>query len=224
MAKYKSGVWEGFYNLNGKKKELLVNFSFRKTTSDSGTIEGNGNDEILGFFNVQGTFSEKAPYPCDFNWKFPSNASADMNFSGWRESDKGGFFGQWKGTPGGGAFAFYPAKSENAVEAAQKLQQTKQISMKKELENMGFEGWLIDQALAETGGNSLEQAVHWLTSQSAPSSGSNTGGNDGGSDASVNADDLQMLVSMGFDTDAAREALTHSGGNVEAAANLLFDQ
>lgn len=50
---------------------------------------GHGTHEVLGFFSIQGSYSEKAPYPVDFIFSFTLDPSAKMEFNGWRESDKG---------------------------------------------------------------------------------------------------------------------------------------
>lgn len=49
---------------------------------------GGGTDELLGYFSVTGKFSEKAPYPVEFTWRFTTSGD-NMEFNGWRESDKG---------------------------------------------------------------------------------------------------------------------------------------
>jgi hypothetical protein len=82
---------------------------------------GNGNEETMGHFTVKGNFNEKAPYAVDFTWQFAGAYDVRMEFTGWRESDKGnhqgslftfqgGVFGTWKGSNGSGSFAFFPSK------------------------------------------------------------------------------------------------------------------
>jgi hypothetical protein len=45
-------------------------------------------EDILGSFKIGGTWSEKAPYPCELTFNFDEN-NAQMVMTGWRESDKG---------------------------------------------------------------------------------------------------------------------------------------
>jgi len=213
--KFKSGTWEGFYMLNGKKQPAVLNINF-KNSYTGGTIEGDGTDEVLGYFTIHGTYSEKAPYPVEFAFSFSSNSSAKMDFNGWRESDKGGMFGTWKGATGSGTFAFYPSKE--ASEAAKKLAETGKQQNKAVLLSMGFPDWLIDQALTETKG--LEPAVTWITQQLDGSSKPKTQTEEG---TEVDPNSLQQLISMGFDEEMAKQALQKTG-NAEEAANWLFDR
>jgi hypothetical protein len=38
-----------------------------------------------------------------------------MQLTGWRESDKGGIFGQWTGPMGSGSYAFSPSKEGSGL-------------------------------------------------------------------------------------------------------------
>jgi len=205
--------------LSGKKKPMILNLDF--STRNHGTLTGNGSDDILGFFNLNGTWSEKAPYPVEFSFQFPSNGSAKMEFTGWRESDKGGIFGTWKGNQGSGSYAFAPSKE--ATEAAKKLEESAKNQTKTQLLSMGFPEWLVEQALLETKG--LEPAVNWITQQldSGPTTEKVSSNPSSPSSESVDPTKLSNLVSMGFEEEMAKDALIKSGGDVEGAANWLFD-
>jgi len=197
-----------------KKTPVILTMSFRLS---GGSIEGNGTDDLMGFFTIKGHFNEKAPYPCDFTWQFAGVYDIRMEFNGWRESDKGGFFGQWKGPNGSGSFAFAPSKESS--EAAKKLQEEAHKAHKTQLLSMGFPEWLVDQALQETKG--LEPALNWCTEQMNGGKDTSLGV---GNDQSVDQEALIQLVSMGFDEETAKEALIKHGGKLEEAANYLFDQ
>jgi len=134
-----------------------------------------------------------------------------MEFNGWRESDKGGIFGQWKGTQGNGSFAVYPSKD---TEAAKKMNEETKKSNKKHLLSMGFPDWLVDQAMVETEG--LEPAITFITKQLGESRSLEK-------DSGVSDADLQQLISMGFDDEMAKQALKATK-SVEEAANWLFDR
>jgi len=190
-----------------------------KSGDPKGSLDGNGNDEHLGSFTISGKFSDKAPYAVEFTFTLSNGA---MEFSGWRESDKGGVFGTWKGVNGSGTFAFSPAKESS--ELVKKYEENAKNSKKEELLAMGFEDWLIDQALQESSTGSLEDAINWITQQldsqsiSISQGSHGTQGNGGGDE-----EQLSELVAMGFDIEMARDALKKTG-NVQAAANWLFDR
>jgi Holliday junction resolvasome RuvABC DNA-binding subunit len=173
-------------------------------------------EDLLGNFSVGGTWSEKAPYPCELSFDF-SNGS--MTLTGWRESDKGGIFGTWKSAAeGSGSFAFSPSKEGS--EAKSKMEEASNKLRKETLTNMGFPDWLITQSLQETSG--LEPAINWITRQlEGPSSTNNSTNN--GEDVD-NSDSIMQLVAMGFDPVQSKEALDKHRGNVERAANWLFDK
>jgi len=200
--------------LNGKKQASIVMLRFTNGYGTN-TIDGNGNEDIYGAFNITGTFNDKAPYAVEFTFKFSTGTR--MEFSGWRESDKGGVFGTWKGDLGSGTFAYSPSKE--ASEAAKKLEQGAKSKMKENLLSMGFEDWIIDEALNEC--KSLEDAINWITRQSSSSSSSSQTNS---STVQVDESSLTQLVSMGFDSDMAREALSKNGNDVEQAANWLAER
>jgi len=217
-SKFKSGIWEGFYMLNGKKQNVTISMNFRPKHEE--TMEGEGSDDILGEFAVKGKYSEKAPYPCSFTFEFASNGIGKMDFNGWRESDKGGMFGTWKGVvAGSGSFAIYPSKQDS--DAALRLKAKANETNKGQLLSMGFPDWLVDQALNETSG--LEPAINWITEQL--SKGASGGGQVADTEVNDNVDEssLQQLLSMGFDEGLAIQAL-QINKTVEAAANWLFDR
>mmetsp|Transcript_230 Transcript_230/g.310 ORF Transcript_230/g.310 Transcript_230/m.310 type:complete len:217 (-) Transcript_230:65-715(-) len=211
--RYKPGVWEGFYMLNGKKKTVAVNINFSSNHDGTGNMQGNGTDDILGFFNMDGKYNEKAPYALNFSFHFPSS-NATMEFSGWREGDKGGFFGTWKGATGSGSFALAPSKE--ASDTAKKLEEQATKAVRTQLVSMGFPEYLIDAALEETKG--LEPAVNWITQRLDNQGGPSTPGSD-----ELNMEHLQQLMDMGFDPDMATQALLQNK-TVEAAANWLFER
>jgi len=181
---------------------------------------GNGKDDVFGDFSIKGTYSDKAPYPVDFTWTFKQTLQA-MEFNGWRESDKGGVFGTWKGTNGSGTFAFSPAKESS--EAVKKLTENTKNSTKEQLIQMGFPEWSIDQAMLET--TNIEEAINWITQQMSVSEENvNTSSRgDSSVESGVDPSQLTELLAMGFDESMATQALVKTG-NVEAAANWLFDR
>jgi len=200
--------------LDSKKKQLAFQISFQpnysKFQGNGGDIDGNGADDVMGDFVIAGTYSDKAPYPCDCTFTFSNNAQ--MVLTGWRECDKGGIFGQWKGPMGSGSYAFSPSK--DGSETKKRLEMAANTQRKTQLLAMGFADWLVDQALVETSG--LEPAINWITK--------NLDGPSQVSDDDVNSEALQQLLSMGFEADMAKEALVKHKNNVERAANWLFDR
>jgi len=87
---------------------------------------------------------------------------------------------------------------------------------------MGFPDWLVEQALIETKG--LEPAVNWITQQldSGPTTDSTTSPTPS-SQSDVDTTKLASLVSMGFEEEMSKQALLKTGGDLDAAANWLFD-
>jgi len=192
---------------------MAINVDFRNQYGGLGSIEGSGIDEILGSFAISGTYNEKAPYPCDFVFNFGGN-SAKMDFNGWRETEKGGVFGTFKGPQGSGSFAFSPAKEGSEV--AKKAKENAVIAVKTQLLSMGFEEWVVEQAVQQTTG--LEPALSWITQQLGGSSKTGQSGDTGDVDETA----LSQLLSMGFDQDLAKQALKATK-TVEEATNWIFD-
>jgi len=214
--KFKSGVWEGFYMVNGKKSPVVLQLNFQRA---NGSMNGNGKEETMGGFTVKGNFSEKAPYPVDFTWTFSGNYDVRLEFNGWRESDKGGVFGTWKGSTGSGSFAIYPSKEGSEV--ALKLKQESSSAIKGSLLSMGFPDFLVEQAINET--DELEEAVNWCSEQMNESKLLAASTAESTDNEEVDETSLAQLVSMGFDAELAKQALIQTKGNIEAAANMLFD-
>jgi len=208
--KYKDGIWEGFYKLNGKPHFLKIEMYFQMDGVNSGLIHGSGVDVFLGSFNIIGNFVDKAPFSCEFRFEFPSDTSIEMKFSGWRESDKGGFFGEWNGTNGSGSFAFSPSKEflEKDVYLPQ---------VKSKLLEMGFSEQIIEKALEVS--TELDEALNWISKQTT----NNLLSVSTICSAEINEHDLCQLVDMGFNVESARNALIEMNGNLEDAANMLFE-
>jgi len=210
-SKFKSGMWDGYYNYKGKKQNLMFQMNFSLHSSG---IKGNGTDDNFGYFTVDGKFNEKAPYACEFSFNFSN--SIKMEFSGWRESDKGGIFGNWKGSNGSGAFAFAPSKETE--EKMKQLEEQAQKNQRDILTSMGFPSELIEEAVKQNKG--VEAAISWLTDKlNPPLSGEGTE-NTG---STVDESKVQQLISLGFEEEMVRQALEASNGNVDQAANFLFE-
>ena len=100
------------------------------------------------------------------------------------------------------------------------MEETANKQRRETLTNMGFPDWLIEQAILETTG--LEPAINWITQQLE--------GKPSGNNVTISHDDedygegVMQLVAMGFDDEMARQALAKHRGNVEMAANWLFDK
>jgi len=209
-SKFKAGMWEGYYNFKGKRQNIMFQLNFNLNSS---TMKGNGTDDIQGYFTIEGKFNEKAPHGCDFFFNFTN--SVKMEFNGWRESDKGGIFGQWKGSTGTGAFAFAPSK-----ETEEKIRQLEEQAQKNQIETltaMGFPPELITEAIKQKKG--IEGAISWITEQLNPSPVST-----GNTEYTVDESKVQELITLGFEEDVVRQALEASMGNVDQAANFLFDR
>jgi uncharacterized UBP type Zn finger protein len=99
---------------------------------------------------------------------------------------------------------------------------------KLQLLSMGFEEWLVDEALTKNKG--LEPALNWITMQLDGASKPT------GEQAEVDSESLAALTGMGFDEEMARQSLVKTKvscctvwyangakGDVEAAANWLFE-
>ena len=140
--------------------------------------------------------------------------------TGWRESDKGGIFGTFKGPQGSGSFAFYPSKEGS--EAKKKMDEAANLQRRQTLLSMGFPDWLIEQALIETSG--LEPAINWITSKleddHTPSGNPNSNATPDRDDS--DSDAIVQLTSLGFDADAARKALTKTVRRTSIPTFFLF--
>jgi uncharacterized UBP type Zn finger protein len=102
-----------------------------------------------------------------------------------------------------------------SLEAKKKMEETANKQRRETLTNMGFPEWLIEQALQDTIG--LEPAINWITQQLDGPRASNTTDD-------ADSEGVMQLVAMGFDDEMARQALSKHRGNVEMAANWLFDK
>ncbi len=120
-----------------------------------------------------------------------------MVLTGWRESDKGGIFGTWKGPQGSGSYAFAPSK--DGSDTKKKLEEAGNKLRREKLLAMGFADWLVEQALNQTTG--LEPAINWITAKLE-------GGNPtSAEDPEVSSEELQQLLAMGFEEEMAKQAL-----------------
>jgi len=213
-SQFRSGIWSGFYMVNGKKKEINFQLNFSWNNNNEGKMSGNGIDDVLGTFNIDGTCSKKAPYPTQFSFNFRSIEK--LTFTGWREGEKGGFFGTYKGSTLSGSFAFYPLKNVSP-EVAEKFKENTNTANKQQLLLMGFEEWIIDEALKET--SELEAAINWIT-QHMEESGKGGGGSS--SPSSDIEEKVQQIIALGFTEDLARDALENNGNDVQAAIDFLL--
>jgi len=171
------------------------------------SMTGTGQDEN-GTFQILGTYNEKAPYACDFSFTYSPPSTVKMEFSGWRELDRNGIIGQWKGTNGTGAFSFAPSKESQ--EAMKKMEESTKKETKTKLEAMGFPTTLIDEAMQQT--QNLDEAIAWITDKfdSGP--------------VEVDQEKVVELVGMGFEQEFAIQALQISKNDLQNATNWLLEQ
>jgi hypothetical protein len=212
---FKGGIWNGFYSQGGKKKDLYFQISFSfGSYQDEGTISGAGRDEVLGEFKISGKCSRKAPYPATFSFHFFA-LSENFEFEGWRETEKGGFFGNYTSSHHSGTFAFHPCKDiPPGLELTLKSGANKQV--RNQLLAMGFDEWLVDQALKEE--TDLEPALNWIMRHSTE------GGKKKKTDVSDEAlqGNVEQIIALGFSEDLARDALLNTGNNLQAAIDFLL--
>ena len=95
------------------------------------------------------------------------------------------------------------------------------------LEGMGFPRVRCEKALHATGNSDAEAAMNWLFAHMDDPDidtpldlGGTTGGS--GNSASVDAESIQMIESMGISTPQARKALKETGGDVNRAVEWVF--
>ena len=95
------------------------------------------------------------------------------------------------------------------------------------LEGMGFPRVRCEKALHNTGNSDAEAAMNWLFAHMDDPDidtpldlGGTTGGS--GNSASVDAESIQMIESMGISTPQARKALKETGGDVNRAVEWVF--
>jgi len=186
----------------------------------SNTVDGNGSDE-LGSFTVTGEYSPSPPYNAKL---LRTDSNGTMEMSGFRESEGGGIFGQWKGNLGAGDFHVKPADKNSPAVLKMKEQQRK--GKLEQLETMGFEKWLCEQALEESN-EDVGNAIEWLTRQTEGGSAllSNTSGNVMVSSTGNNSVDegaVKTVMGMGFPEERARTALASCENDVAAAIDWLF--
>jgi len=158
----------------------------------------------LGFFSVEGIYSEKPPYSCEFSFNFV--AGLKYEFSGWRESEKGGIFGTYKSPAKGGSFAFVPSKDQDKspIKAAQPPAFTPSEEQIVQLESMGFQNWMCKLALEST--TSFQAAVDYCFTllEGDSSSGGTPSSFESPSDSSVgDSSMIDQLVNLGFTKEQA---------------------
>jgi len=182
----------------------VVQLNFNSGT----TVGGNGVNDALGYFVVDGTYSNKAPYGCELHVQFTSGPK--ITLTGWRESERNGMVGNWTGSvAGAGSGTFSLAPNKDAVAGSMAVAD----SRKTQLLALGFSEAAINSVLPET--DSIESAIEQLTSGAYHHSQPEA--------KEANSEMIVQLVSMGFETDKARMALIQTNNNLEHAANLLFE-
>eukprot|EP01089_Gocevia_fonbrunei_P020413 TRINITY_DN7615_c0_g1_i1.p1 TRINITY_DN7615_c0_g1~~TRINITY_DN7615_c0_g1_i1.p1 ORF type:complete len:160 (-),score=23.49 TRINITY_DN7615_c0_g1_i1:17-496(-) len=150
---FTSGIWIGFYTLNGKRREMTVNFNF----GYNGSINGSGSDDY-GNFTVKGEYSPTPPYNASFSRE---GEVGQMEFVGFRESSTGGIFGNWKGSSGTGDFHVKPGKDTDA--AVKRIKEAARKTKMDQLQGMGFPNFLCEQAL-DSCDDDITRCIEWITS------------------------------------------------------------
>jgi len=242
-----SGDWVGYYTLNGKRKDVTLQLRFLS----GGKVEGNGSDDF-GFFEITGEYNPSPPYTAKLIRKDYSDQERVIEYSGFRESETDGLFGQWKGQ-GNGDFHFKPTKGDDA--AVKRLQESARKSKLEQLLNMGFPKYLCELALQQQPPNAtdLTAAIDFITRQISAGAADDFGGGDvegggggggstsnlgggggggGGGDSSdftfisvageASQEAIQQLTEMGFSVDQAKLALSANDNNVQQALEWLF--
>jgi len=208
---FRDGVWNGWYTIAGKeKRNMAINLTFKY-----GSFRGSGVDDVGGYVDVTGTFNDKPPYNAEFQLKFHSGEVVE--FSGWREKEKNGIFGSFKGLLGGGSFAIYPSNNPGKLDMDQMASKAND-TMIKTLKDMGFPAGLCSEAPLHS--HDLESAVDWITRQlSAPAPASQAA-----APAPAGSDEaIATLALMGFSNEKAKLALAATNNDVERAVEWLFE-
>jgi len=222
-GRFKSGGWSGSRNLGNKKIDMELDLKFY-----SGTVEGNGTDEI-GEFHVNGTYEERPPYSSKLLIAYFGQES--MEFNGYRESEGGGIFGTWKATqattgPKSGDFHIKPR--QRSPEETAKIQAATIEKAMTQLTNMGFARDICELALQQNGTN-VENALTWLLEHGGVmvANGeqprvSNSGPAAPIDESKVNSEYAKQLQEMGFTAEQAKFALAQTNNDLATAVELLF--
>jgi len=145
-------------------------------------------------------------------------------FTGWRENERGGLFGNWETNilfpsgQRGGSWSIQPI--EDNSEQAQKLKAIQHSSMLEELMLMGFEERACHLALDRC--SDLTSAVDFLTSQGTISKERIDEGET--SVAQSQSALVQQIIEMGFSAEQAALALNQTNNNINQAIEWLFLQ
>jgi len=216
--KFKSGAWDGYYTMQGKQKSVSLQLNFT-----TGEVKGNGSDDYLGYFEVGGTYVEKPPYSCNLTLTY-SMVPQTIEFTGWRESERGGIFGNWKGVGGSGSFAFAPSKEQPQQSKATAVSKTG-LGVNKDsitqLANMGFPQWMCEAALETTG--DMDAAVDYCFNlmQTTNTDTSQEGQRETPEHNESNEELIEQLVVLGFSQEQALSASRRTS-NVEAAVEIIL--
>jgi hypothetical protein len=241
----KQGIWEGFFTVNGKR----VLFEASVVVESAGGIENfraDGADSEADFV-LSGTVEGKAPFRVEAQRNAVTGGER-FRCEGFAEKSRLSMFGEYKVNDkkaGEWSMKFVPDKVVSS------FREKRRAALYGQLCEMGYEEWLIEDALQATGCASLKNALDYIHNQQEltanqerkraaafeagdndNNNNSNLGGGGGGAKAnsggSGGADALEAkideLIAMGFDRERSKQALSVMDGDVEKAVEFLFQQ
>jgi len=182
------------------------------------SVSGNGSDDF-GFFSISGEFSPTPPYNAKLTRSDFGQGGTQMEFSGFRESEAGGIFGTWKGSPGSGDFHIKPSTTGGDTDTSNRIKEAAKKRQVEQLEAMGFPSYLCDKAYDESQGD-LSRAIEWITSKLSAGESHLTEGQGEGAEPDETL--VGQLTAMGFSVEQAKKALAQNGNNVESSIDWLF--
>ena len=105
----------------------------------------------------------------------------------------------------------------------QRIRDKKKLQLRQQLAEMGYEDWLVDEAVEE---GSVDKALAFIDRQlsalePAPEQRQQQQQQQQGE---VEGEALALLMSMGFEEEACRAALEAAGNNLELAVDILGSQ
>lgn len=201
--RFRDGTYEGtlIWKMGGERG-IAVDITFA-----DGKVTGTGECEpFIGKFEIAGTYSDKAPFDCDWKATPVAEGIGAVTFTGAR-GENGGLQGRWKqNADNSGLYELSFVEVDLGTAEPEKLIQI--------LVGMGMDADASATAV-NTHGMGVEEAVEWIANGCPPPAAE-------GAPVTPSSEGIASIMEMGFDEEVAKRALVQTNNDVERALNMLL--